>query len=278
MSKLRQPLLQAPQGGEQVAAVDRRDVARLQRLQSPQVVPVQQVTFVARQGTQCLHGPAQPLDHLVPVQVAEITGCQGAERPHPDVGGAGSQGELIPVRDLIVVGRQPGGLFADEFVEEAPGPPCNQPQQPALAARKLVRLRRRARPAAQLPPDQRCEGPQTKPGRREGEAFRPGQVDQPAQPQAQPGHQAQLAHKCGQVPRRIPLGHLGRVPLQQLAFGHPAPPPDCDDGLYGQPGLVGEQGGFHQPPQQIMPDLPQGQAPQGMRSGRPGEGLRQRPE
>ena len=134
MSKLRQTLLQAPHGGEQVAAVNRGDVAGLQRQQSPQVVPIQQMPFVALQGTQGPHGPAEPLDHLVPVEIAEIIGRQDAEHPHPDVGRAGSPGELIPVRDLIVVGRQPGGLFADEFVEEAPGSPGDPPQQPTIAS------------------------------------------------------------------------------------------------------------------------------------------------
>ena len=61
-------MLQGPERAKQITAVHGGDVARFQRLQGLNVVPIQQMTLMAIQSGDGLHGTPQRLDDLVPVR------------------------------------------------------------------------------------------------------------------------------------------------------------------------------------------------------------------
>ena len=65
LAQLGHALLQSPQGTQQVAAVHRRDKAWLERRQSLDVVPVQQVAVVALHTVDRFHGVVERLDDLI---------------------------------------------------------------------------------------------------------------------------------------------------------------------------------------------------------------------
>ena len=107
----------------QVAAVDRRDVHRPQRLEGPRVVPVVEVPPVARHPIQRRERPLRPRDHLARGDVAEVVGGEVREQRQADVGRRGAVRD--PVRRILleVVRRQIVVLRPDERLEEPPGPP-----------------------------------------------------------------------------------------------------------------------------------------------------------
>ena len=173
------PLFQGPQGTQQVAAVDRGDVARFERSQGLDIVPVQEMPFIALQTADGRHGAGQPFDDLVDGQVAGIMGAQGAGHPEADVGRTGAHGQAVLMGDLVVVGRQPGGVGADKCREIAPGPPGDLPEEAA------VRFRQRLCPLllngsqVQEPAEQRGEKPHDEPGGGQRQAGRHDAPDRP---------------------------------------------------------------------------------------------------
>ena len=127
------------------------------------------VTFEASDRRQ---GAAEALDHLIGGQVAEVVGRQRAEQPHPDVGRAGAQRYVFAVRDLVVVGRQPGGLFVDEAGEVTPGAPRQGSQEALVAFGHALQPRTKSRAAGEKPAQAGGDEPQRQPGRRGGKRRR----------------------------------------------------------------------------------------------------------
>jgi len=110
MLQLLQPLLQCPESAQQIAAVNSGDVTRFERHQRPDIVPVEEMPFIALQTTDGCHGAGQLFDNLVNRQVAAVMGAQGAGHPETDVGRAGSHGQTVLMGNLIIVRRQPRGF------------------------------------------------------------------------------------------------------------------------------------------------------------------------
>ena len=110
LNQLFKPMLQRPESTEQVSAVHGGYVARLQRLQGLNVVPIQEMTLVALQFGDRLHGTPQCLHDLVSRHISEIPGGQRAQHPKTDIRRTGAHCQLVLMKDLVVVGWKPGGL------------------------------------------------------------------------------------------------------------------------------------------------------------------------
>ena len=100
-----QARLQCHQMAGQVAAVDRRHVDRMQRLQALGVIPVVEMAMMALQLAHRAQGVGSARDELAGADVTEVVGRQIGQQRHPDIG------RRSPVRDhqyrvfLHVVGR-----------------------------------------------------------------------------------------------------------------------------------------------------------------------------
>ena len=103
-----QPLRERDQRAGEIAAVDGRDVARMQRRQRRRVVPVEEMSLVALEALERRQRPIEPIGQRLGREVAEIVRRQRREQPHADVGrrGAPRQPRLVAIL-LVVVGRQP---------------------------------------------------------------------------------------------------------------------------------------------------------------------------
>ena len=109
-----QPLLQGPEGAEQIAAVHGGDVAGFERFQGLDIIPVEEMSLMAPQTADGRHGARELVGGLVEGQVAAIIGPQGTGQPEADIGRAGAHGQTPFIGYLKVVGRQPGSLLADK--------------------------------------------------------------------------------------------------------------------------------------------------------------------
>ncbi|MCY1303784.1 hypothetical protein D9M70_535090 [compost metagenome] len=120
----------------QVAAVDRRNVGRMQRLQALCLVPVVEVAPVARQLAHCSERRFHALDRLGGAGPAEVARSDGRQQVEPDIGWRG------PVRHdgsgclLEVVGWQHVVRRRDEGFEEAPGAACGEAQRKRVGLRQ----------------------------------------------------------------------------------------------------------------------------------------------
>ena len=135
-------LLERQQTSGEVPAVDRRHVARQQRLEVLRVVPVEQVALVVRQARDAVERPAHAQRQLARAEVAEVVGRERREEHQTDVRRRRAVGRLLVRLLLVVVDRQPLIVGADERVEEAPGPAREQPQRPAVVRAQRLAARR----------------------------------------------------------------------------------------------------------------------------------------
>ncbi len=249
--QLVEPLPQRPKGAQQVAAVNSGNIARLQRSQGPDIVPVQEMSFIALKTADGFHGAGQSLDDLVDGQVAGIMGAQCAGHPEADVGRTGAHGQAVLMGDLEVVGRQPRCVSVDECREIAPGPPGDLPEEAAVRFRQraVPLLLRRAE--VEKPAEQGGEKPEPEPGSCQHQARRHDPPDHHA------GNDTEEAAQCqGGDEERLPaggtpMGGLGS-PLQQSATGDQAPVADPGNGIQGHCRLVRQQRGICGRPQQVV--------------------------
>ncbi|KAG0506206.1 MAG: hypothetical protein Udaeo_04150 [Candidatus Udaeobacter sp.] len=84
-SKLIATGFESPEAGEQVPAVDCRDVARTQRLQRVQVVPIKKMAFETFQPTQGFKRAEVALYQIVDADVPEIVRRHGRQHRQPNV-------------------------------------------------------------------------------------------------------------------------------------------------------------------------------------------------
>ncbi len=198
----------------EVAAVHRRDVQRRQRLQALRVVPVVEMTAVARQ---LLHGHqrvAGAVEQAVDAEETEVEPGQVRQQRHADVGRRGTVGDHRARALLQIVRRQPVVGGADVGLEERPGAPCQLAQKTRLCrrGREGVGLARLADPprqrGRQQPQQQQWCGDQ--PGHRPLQRQR--DAEQHRQQRADP-HQSP---QCGGRIAAAPLDLAGGLPLQQM--------------------------------------------------------------
>ena len=122
MEVLIDPLLEGPDRSNEVSAINGGYVAWAERCLVFKAVPVQQVSFVPLEVCECGHGMGELFDHLIKRDVTKISCCKGAQHPHADVCGAGPHCQLVLMGDLIVIWRQPSGVWTYEIGEITPGP------------------------------------------------------------------------------------------------------------------------------------------------------------
>ncbi len=223
----------------EVAAVDERHVARVQRLQGAGVVPVEEVAAVALEAVEGVERGGGALEQARQRDVAEVVGGEVGEQPQADVGRRGAVGDHLGGELLHVVGRQVVVLVADEGLEEAPGLARQALQELDLPGRQAVALR--AQRAADEPRHRRRAAPQQQHAGRGrqvgvGGAQQPGaggQGDQRRQP-----HRAVVPDERG---ARAALGVAGGGPLEQAAPRHRGAPQRAQDGVDRGHRLVGQE-------------------------------------
>ncbi|MCY1500932.1 hypothetical protein D9M68_349900 [compost metagenome] len=109
-----------------VAAVDRRDVARLHGVERVRPIPVEQVAAILRQAVDGGDRLLQPVDRLLEADPAEITCRHHRQQVDADIGRRGALGQDRLRRFLEVVRRQEVLLGGHEGLEITPGAPGNQ--------------------------------------------------------------------------------------------------------------------------------------------------------
>ena len=116
----------------QIAAIDRRDVFRLQRPQVARVVPVEEMPAEALELAHGGEGRLQPVRRIEVTQPGEVAGGEDGEQVHADIRrrGAMRDGRLRVL--LKIVGRKHVVLRRHEALEEMPGASRDQPQGPRV--------------------------------------------------------------------------------------------------------------------------------------------------
>ena len=221
----------------EVAAVDRGDVARLQRQERMRFVPVQQMAAMVLQPVDGVERIGQPHGELAQSDMAELPGRERGQEHHADVGRRGAPRDLLVRRLLVVVGRQPVVLGAHEGLEIEPAAPRDGAQEVAIL---LAGLLDRDRPCAagadgdlrsEEPEDEQGRGRQQRTRRHERQSRGGEQGDGRRGPHSAPGGGAR-------VERRQAGGDVRRGrPLQQAAARQP-PPQGADDRVGGDDRVV----------------------------------------
>ena len=119
--KLGAGLRHGEQGTGKVAAVDRRHIHRQQRRFVLGVVPVQEVTAVARHLGQRLQCGLEPCQQVLRADPAELARAGSAQHVQADVGRRSAVRDQRLRGELQVVGRQVVVFGADAALEQSPG-------------------------------------------------------------------------------------------------------------------------------------------------------------
>ena len=271
-------MLQRQETAGEVAAVDRRHVARQQRLEVLRVVPVEEVSLVVRHARDAVEGPPHAQRQLARADVPEVVGGERRDQGQADVGRGRPVGGLLVGLLLVVVDGEPLIVWPDELVEEAPGAACQEAQLLALWIGDLLGSypHRSAHPPRHLG-GQEPEGEQRRRhderGRRAPREERRGpEREQRGRRQRRPEHRARRSR--GEAERRV----RGADPLQQVLARDGLPNAHAHDRVDDQDGLVREEHDREPAARQgLGPPPPGGDEPQ--RRGREHEReRRERPE
>ena len=225
----------------QIAAIDRGDVARVERAQVGRVVPVVEMPPETRELCHLRKRRLQPVDHLRGADPAEVAGADDGEQIEADIGRRGPMGQ-DGVRVLLeVVGRQHVICGGDETLEEAPCQPGGLAQD--LRLRTGDRRALAGQPRLADPPGKhRGDTPRRGEQGRERPGTIAGKRRQHQAGNAQDGTTSHPRSKPGQG-QAIPAGGLGRGdPFQQMAAAGEQAPQRAADRIAHQPGLVGKEG------------------------------------
>ncbi len=233
---------------------------------------------MANQLVNRLHGARQMVDDLIPRQVSEIMRADRADHPQTDIGRTGAHRQFMRVGDLIIVGRKPRRVLADEIREVAPGSSRDFPQKSHILFRQQESLRLHTRPKGQEPTDQRRQEPQHEPGTGREKVRRHPAPHHPPHDPAENARQSQRYHERSHSIRGVPMHHLGGRPLEQSPMRNEPPVPDPQNGIQSEPGLVRKQRGVDDRPQEVVRRFREGESLEPLGGRRPGEGLHQRVE
>ena len=144
VGKREQPRAQGQQVAGEVAAVDRRDVERRQRLERSRVVPVVEVARGGAPGSASCRARSRCARSAAPaVMIAEVVRRQVRQQREAHVGRRGAVRDDRDRMLLVVVRRQPVVLRADEGLEERPGL-ARESCAGTRSARRVSRASRRA--------------------------------------------------------------------------------------------------------------------------------------
>ena len=249
-------LFEREQACGEVATVDRRDVARLERRQRARVVPVEEVSAVALEPLQGIEAAPEARGKLACADVAEVPGRERGEEHHADVGGRGPMGDLDVGLLLEVVGRQPLVLWPREALEVEPGPARHAAQERAVV---LGELRDRAPTgAAERVGDLGRRDPEGEQRRGGGQGFRPEHPDCQPEAQRRGGCHSHLPPRDRPRASRFELSRRPRRrrPLEQAPARDDEAHERADDRVEGHAGLVGEEDDQQQPAARVVAEAP----------------------
>ena len=200
----------------QVAAVDRRDVRRVQRAQVLGRVPVVEVPVELRQAAHRCERGLEALDGGDRPGPAEVPRSDGRQQVEADVGRRGTTRDDRPRILLEVVGRQPVMRGRHEGLEVAPGAPRDHAQVPLLVGIQQLVADHVHRPA-DAHRDQRRDEPQqhARQQQRPGARREPGRRER--QHRDQRGPAAHGAIEADGIEPRRPRRLRGRGPFEQVA-------------------------------------------------------------
>ena len=161
--ELENPLGERDKRRGEVAAVDGRDITRMQWRQGDGVVPIQEMPLVSLEALERQQRGVHPLDEILGRQIPEIVRGERRQQAHADVGRRRAASDFRRVAVLlVVVRRKPGIGFRDEGLEIAPGAAGRSAQDDSftVAERADARADRHAEPIR----DRRCDRPENEKG------------------------------------------------------------------------------------------------------------------
>ena len=238
---LAQPVRERQQMGAEVAAVDRGDVARLERLDAPRVVPVEQVAAVLLEPLDRRQRGLDARQRVAQAQPAEIARARDREQIQRDVGRRGAVRGHRVRRLLQVVGRQVVFGCGDRGLEVAPG-------DARRAAQRQHRRRARAGHAvgcigraADAERDDRRQPPQQQQWRSLAQRRGPQGHDHGGREHHDDGRALHRPGEGRQAEVRLRLRLRGGDPFEQASPRQELAQQRAADRIAHQPGVLREQ-------------------------------------
>ncbi len=247
-------LAQRDQRDGEVAAVDGRDVARLQGLQGLRVDPVEDMAAVLWQTPQRRQRGGASRGDVGPRRETQVERRQRRKELHPDIRGRGTVRGFLERRHLVVVRGQPivGGTRVG--LEIGPGAAREVTQKLAIFGPEPF-LRAVGRTGDQ-PGDFRRDGPdgkQRQRSRQRGGRGRGKEDKEAGRENRRTGHLAPVAAPV--VPAfRGDVG--GGRPLQKVAARHQKPPEGPEDCVGGDDRVLRHEDDGQQPPSCMVLKVP----------------------
>ena len=229
--------LQGQQMAGQVAAVHRRDIHGLQRLERLRVVPVVEMPLEALQFPHAVQGGAAALDQLAHGEIAEIVGRQVGQQGQADIRRRGAVRHHQVRMLLHVIGRQPVIVRPDEGLEIGPGLARHAMQETPLLGRQ-----------ARHGPFNGAADPPGDGGRGQPQQQHHGGSRQRCRAPVQQGGKGGQRQR-GRAPHGAPAVCLraGRrmqvrgTPVEQMLVRHAQAPQGAGDGIEADPGLIRQE-------------------------------------
>ncbi len=200
--ELLEPSGEREQVPSEVSAVDGGYIHRRKGLEGLGVIPVVEVSPVARERFERVERARGALDERRHRDMTEVVGGERRGQGHADVRGRGAVGDALRWILLEVVRRQIPIGGADEHLEEAPGAPRDLAEEGDVESPELVRSRRER--LARPPGEERREKPRQPNRRGRGKRAR-----------VEPRHRDRGADGADRGARHGPMH------LTQIALGHP---------------------------------------------------------
>ena len=243
------PLAHREQMAGEIAAVDRRDVRRLEDVQVVEVVPVVEMPAIASQASHGVDGLLQPRGRIARADEAQFVRAEDGEQVQPDVRRRRAHRHRGHGVVLEVVRRKPVRLRAGEAIEE-------RPVQSRIANRLVTRLGRempfgQAGGTAQPTRDEGRRQPEGSEREQCTREMRQRHIGHPNR--GAPGDSGeQRCHQHESGPHRANhsahgsrhrlLGARRRLPLEQMAPRDAEPPERARDGARRHPRLMRKEG------------------------------------
>ena len=223
-----------------VAAVDRRDIARLQHPHVAGVVPVVEMPTETLELVQGIQSALDPGDGGPQAGPAHVPGGQHGQEVQADVGGRRPLCQLWFRGILEVVGRQVVGLLGHEGLEEPPCGSGDPAQGVAVRWRKVEPVGGLERPRHPLR-DGGCRDPGQRKDGGERKVAGVGPEGQTQRGDADGRGQDHPVPPCLPVTARARVNLLGRAPFEQVATADVDAPESSQNGVHHRDGLMRDE-------------------------------------